>query len=74
MKKLTIALEDEVYDGLCKVVGLRHISRFLSNLARPHVNRESLDDGYRAMAEDAEYEREATGWIEAVIADIEEAQ
>lgn len=70
MKKLTITVDDEVYEGLHNVIGRRRISRFLNDLARPHVTRQDLDEGYRAMAEDEEHEREAIEWIEAVIGDV----
>ena len=36
-KKLTITVDDEVYAGLHSVIGRRRISRFLNDLARPHV-------------------------------------
>jgi predicted CopG family antitoxin len=50
-KKLTITVEDEVYEGLHKVIGRRRISRFLNDLACPHVLRnEDLAEAYRAMA------------------------
>ena len=70
MKKLTITVDDEVYEGLHNVIGRRRISRFLNDLARPHVTYQDLDEGYRAMAEDEEHEREAIEWIEAVIGDV----
>jgi hypothetical protein len=58
-RKLTITVEEKVYDGLHRVVGRRHISRFLNELAKPHVVDEALEEGYRAMAADEEREREA---------------
>jgi predicted CopG family antitoxin len=70
MKKLTITVDDEVYAGLHQVVGRRRISRFLNDLARPHVTHRDLEAGYRAMAADEEHEVEALEWIEAVIGDI----
>jgi hypothetical protein len=70
MKKLTITVDDEVYAGLHEVVGRRRISRFLNDLARPHVTRQDLEAGYRAMAADEAYEREAAEWIEGVIGDV----
>lgn len=70
MKKLTITMDDEVHEGLHTVIGRRRISRFLNDLARPHVTQQDLDAGYRAMAEDEEHEREAMEWIEAVIGDV----
>jgi predicted CopG family antitoxin len=69
-KKLTITVEDEVYEGLHSVIGRRRISRFLNDLARPHVLPADLVDGYKAMAADEEREREATEWVENLTSDI----
>jgi predicted CopG family antitoxin len=69
-KKLTITVDDEVYTGLHSVVGRRRISRFLNDLARPHVLRDDLADGYRAMAADETREREAMEWVENLAGDI----
>ena len=41
-KKLTITVDDEVYSGLHSIIGRRRISRFLNDLARPHVLRREL--------------------------------
>jgi hypothetical protein len=57
-------IDDEVYAGLHRVVGRRRISRFLNDLLRPHVLRDHVADGYRAMAADEEREREAMAWVE----------
>jgi predicted CopG family antitoxin len=62
-KKLTITVDDEVYAGLHSVIGRRKISRFINDLARPHVLRRDLAEGYRAMAADREREREAAAWV-----------
>jgi hypothetical protein len=72
-KKLTITVDEEVYKGLHRVIGRGKISRFLNDLAKPHVlhgDFASLEEGYRAMAADEEQEREALEWIEGVIGDI----
>ena len=73
-KKLTITVEDDVYAGLHSVIGRRRISRFLNDLARPHVTEalvldlvlplEQVAEGYRAMAADAERERETAECVE----------
>jgi hypothetical protein len=68
-KKLTITVDEAIYEGLHRVVGRRHINRFLTELARPHVVQDDLEAGYRAMA-DEEHEREALEWIEGIVADI----
>ena len=69
-KKLTITVEDEVYEGLHRVIGARRISRFLNDLARPHVTTCDLLAGYHAMAADEEYEREAQEWVENLTGDV----
>ena len=69
-KKLTITVDDEVYAGLHSVVGKRRISRFLNDLARPHVLQRDLADGYAAMAADEAREREADEWVEGIVGDI----
>lgn len=69
-KKLTITVDDEIYAGLHSVVGRRRISRFLNDLARPHVLTHDLAAGYRAMAADSEREEEASEWIEALAGDV----
>jgi len=69
-KKLTITVEDDVHDGLHSIIGRRRISRFLNELARPHVTRRELAEAYRAMAADEEREREAAEWVENLTGDI----
>ena len=69
-KKLTITVDEEVYDGLHRVIGRRHISRFLNELANPQVVEDAFEEGYRAMAADEEREREAAEWSEGLIGDV----
>jgi predicted CopG family antitoxin len=69
-KKLTITIDDEVYEGLYRRVGKRRISRFLEGLARPHVIGEDLEAAYQAMAADEVREREAQEWSEALVGDV----
>lgn len=66
-KKLTITLDEAVYDGLYRVVGPRRISQFIERLVRPHVL--DLDAAYAAMAEDEDREAEALAWSEALVGD-----
>ncbi len=69
LKKLTITVEAEVYDGLHRVIGRRRISRFLNDLARPHVTAHDLAGGYAAMAADKAREADAEDWADALIGD-----
>ena len=69
-KKLTITLDEHVYEGLHRVIGQRKISQFIESLVRPHVVCNHLEEGYRQMAEDEAYESEALEWIEATVGDV----
>ena len=72
-KKMTITLDEAVYDGLFRVVGRRKISQFLEDLARPHVLQDDLASAYPAMAADTEREREALEWSNALSGDVADA-
>jgi hypothetical protein len=69
-KKMTISLDESVYDGLYRTIGKRRMSQFIEDLLRPHVLDTALDAGYQAMAADNARETEATEWIEGLTADL----
>jgi predicted CopG family antitoxin len=69
-KKLTITIDEEVYRGLHSVIGRGRISRFLEDLARPHVVSRELDAAYKEMAGDEVRESDAEEWAEGLIGDI----
>jgi len=71
-RKLTITVDDKIYQGLHRVVGRRKISQFIEKLVRPHVVREDLEEAYREMAQDKAREAEALEWAEAMISDVED--
>ncbi|TAK75699.1 MAG: addiction module antitoxin [Gammaproteobacteria bacterium] len=73
-KKLTITIDEKVYEGLYATVGEGKISQFIENLVKPHVLRQDLELAYREMAMDEEREREATLWSEGVIGDIHDVE
>ncbi len=70
MKKLTITVDDEVYKGLHTVIGRGNISRFLNDMARPHVIPDGIEEGYKAMAANEEREKEALAWSELTMTDM----
>jgi hypothetical protein len=70
LKKLTITVDADVYDGLHSVIGRRRISRFLNDLARPHVIGQDLSAGYAAMASDEARETAAEAWTEGLMTDV----
>jgi predicted CopG family antitoxin len=69
-KKMTITLDEAVYEGLWRTIGKRKMSQFIEDLLRPHVLGNSLDDGYKAMAQDQGREAEAIEWANALSKDM----
>ena len=69
-KKLTITVDEEVYEGLRKTIGPRKISRFVQEIVRPHVVRPNLEASYAEMAKDKRREQEAMEWAEVTFKDI----
>lgn len=69
-KKLTITVDEEVYEGLKKVIGPRKISRFVEDLVRPYVIKPKLEMEYKKMAEDELREAEADEWAESTLKDV----
>ena len=69
-KKLTITVDEEVYEGLHRYIGRRKISRFIEGLVRPHVVGKDLEAAYEAMAADYKRESSALEWAEETIGDI----
>jgi predicted CopG family antitoxin len=69
-KRMTITLDEAVYDGLYRMVGKRRISQFIESLVKPHVTDLSLDEGYKAMAADRAREAEAKEWCDALMGDM----
>ena len=62
-RKMTISLDEDVYRGLLSTVGKRKISKFISDTVRPHVVESYLEEGYKAMVADEDYQFEAKEWV-----------
>ena len=69
-RKLTITLDEQVYQGLHTVIGRRRISQFIESIVRPHVLEQGLAAAYQQMAADEEREKEALEWAETTIGDV----
>ena len=70
-KKLTLTVDEEVYEGLRKTIGPRKISKFIEELVRPYVIRTNLESAYAEMAKDRNREKEALEWAEATFKDAD---
>ena len=73
-KKLTVTIDEEVYEGLRTVIGPRKISRFIEDLVRPHVVKQSMYAAYQEMAADEVREAEALEWSESTIGDLSDEE
>ena len=60
-KRLTITIDEEVYNGLYKVVGRGKIGRFIEDLVRPHVIEEA------ELEQETEHELDNLEWLEALM-------
>ena len=69
-KKLTITIDEQVYEGLHTAIGRRNISQFIESLVRPHVISSELEAAYQQMAADEDREVEALEWADATIGDV----
>ena len=69
-KKLTITLDEEVYETLHSVIGYRYINHFIEELIRPYLLERKLEAGYQEMAKDEARESEALEWAESTIEDV----
>ena len=70
-KKISITLDEDVYDGLYRTIGKGKISQFIEDLIRPYVLDTALDAGYKSMAADKVRESEAMEWVNALAGDME---
>jgi len=69
-KKLTITVDEKVYEGLHLRIGRGNISQFIESLIRPHVIGKNLEAAYKQMAENEKRESEALDWAEATVGDV----
>lgn len=69
-KKLTITVDEAVYEGLYRVIGPRRISQYIEDLVRPHVVESDLSSAYAEMAADEAREMAANDWSESLLLDV----
>lgn len=72
-KRMSITLDEAVYEGLYRHVGKRRMSQFIEDLVRPYVVDTALDEGYKAMAADKEREADALAWSNGLSGDMADA-
>lgn len=68
-KKLTITIDEQVYQKLYSVIGSGKISKFIESLVKPHLVTNELENAYISMSDDSSREQEALEWIEGALHD-----
>jgi predicted CopG family antitoxin len=68
-KKLTITIDEQVYQKLYSIIGSGKISKFIEGLIKPHLITNELENAYLAMNDDNLREQEALEWIEESLHD-----
>jgi predicted CopG family antitoxin len=64
MRKLTITVSDEVYEGLLRHIGARRISSFIDRLARPYLDQDAAEALYREAEIDPDRREALADWDE----------
>jgi hypothetical protein len=67
MKKLTITVSEEVYNGLYAKIGAGKISGFIDSLLRRNILEDELRKGYKTMGADRDREEDAERWTAAFL-------
>ena len=71
-RKLTILLDEQVYERLHAVAGKRRVGRLVEQLVRDRLLYEDLDGAYAAMEAEERREAEAFEWAEATLEDVDD--
>jgi len=77
MRELTLNVEESLYDTLLPLVEKQTIGDLLAEFIQTKfsnrtITQSELEEGYKAMAADQEYEHEAMEWCSGLMNGIED--
>ena len=77
LRELTLNVEETLYNTLMPMVEKQTIGNLLSEFVQTKFSRHTytqmeLENGYKAMAADEEYEREAMEWCSGLMNGIDD--
>jgi hypothetical protein len=77
LRELTINVEETLYDTLMPMVEKQTIGNLLNEFIQTRFSHRTytqleLEEGYKAMAADEEYEREAMEWCNGLMSGIDD--
>jgi hypothetical protein len=77
LRELTISVDETLYNALIPMVEKQTIGNLLAEFVQTRLTQRTytqteLEAGYKAMAADEEYEREAVEWCNGLINGIDD--
>ncbi|MDR2596793.1 MAG: hypothetical protein LBC76_05660 [Treponema sp.] len=77
LRKLTLNVDETLYNTLIPMVEKQTIGKLLAEFVQARVSERTytqaeLEDGYKAMAADKEYEQEASEWCNGLMNGIDD--
>jgi hypothetical protein len=77
LRELKLNIEETLYNKLKPMVEKKTIENLLTEFVQTryfhhNYNQTELEDGYKAMAADVEYEREAMEWCNGLMSGIDD--
>ncbi len=69
-RRVTITVDEAIYQQLHRLAGRGGISRFIESLVRAHLVERDTESAYEQMALDRQREAEAFEWSEALLRDV----
>jgi len=76
LRELTLSVDETLYNTLLPMVEKQTIGNLLAEFVQARFGctytKEELEDGYKAMAADEEYEREAMEWCNGLMTGIDD--
>jgi len=77
LRELTISVDETLYDALMPMVKKQTIGNLLAEFVQAQSSgraytQAELEAGYKAMAADEEYEREAMEWCNGLMSGIDD--
>jgi hypothetical protein len=77
LRELTLNVDEKLYDTLIPMVEKQTIGNLLAEFVQTRFHHQTytqaeLETGYKAMAADTEYEREAMEWCNGLMSGIDD--
>ena len=77
LRELTLRVDESLYDYLIPMVETQTIGDLLAEFVKTRISHRTytqteLETGYKAMADDEDYEREAMEWCNGLMSGVDD--